>query len=186
MLAASYYDAHPDVVASLTFASPCLTLSEGWINSTRELLESFPDSLKAVIREAEISGDFSDPLYETAMNLFYDKYVWGSNPPAADFDSTFTTMNNDIYGYMWGASEFNVTGTLKSFDATATLKKIDIPTLFTAGEFDEIKESYVQEWADLVPGSRTEIIDNAVHLTTWGNAEQTVRIQREFLNGLKN
>ncbi|MCA6075107.1 proline iminopeptidase-family hydrolase [Fulvivirga sedimenti] len=184
MLAAAYYEAHQDAVASLTFASPCL-VSQDWMSSTRELLESFPDSLKQAINEAEISGDFSNPGYETAMNMFYENYVWGANPPAADFDSTITTMNNEIYGYMWGASEFNVTGTLETFDATETLKKINVPTLFTAGEFDEIKESYVRKWADMVPGSKVEIIDNAVHLTTWGNPEKTIAVQRTFLNQLE-
>ncbi len=183
MLAAAYYEAHPDAVASLTFASPCL-VSQDWISSTRELLESFPDSLRQVINDAEASGDFSNPAYETAMNIFYEKYVWGTNPPEADFDSTLTTMNNEVYGYMWGPSEFNFTGTLATFDATETLKKISVPTLLTAGENDEIKESYVRNWARMIPGSQVEMIDNAVHLTTWSNPEKTISIQRKFLNEL--
>jgi len=87
---------------------------------------------------ADYTGNYQEPLYQKAMKKFYAKYVFGANAVKANLDSIMATVNKDIYAYMWGPSEFMVTGTLKGSDGAEILKEIIVPTLFTAGEFDEI------------------------------------------------
>jgi proline iminopeptidase len=50
---------------------------------------------------------------------------------------TFDKMGHTVYEYIWGPSEFTVTGSLKNYDRTARLQEIAIPTLFTCGRYDE-------------------------------------------------
>jgi len=91
------------------------------------------------------------------MKKFYAKYVFGANAVKANLDSIMATVNKDIYAYMWGPSEFMVTGTLKGSDGAEILKEIIVPTLFTAGEFDEILPDIVWEKAALVEESYTNL-----------------------------
>ena len=81
-----------------------------------------------------------------------------------------------------GPSEFNINGTLKDYNVTNLLNEINIPTMFTVGEFDEIKPSMVHQMADKVENSRIEVFDGSCHLTTWGAREKNIEVVNDFLN----
>jgi proline iminopeptidase len=89
--------------------------------------------------------------------------------------------NMQIYNYMWGPSEFTVTGTLKTYDATPLLRTITVPTLYTVGEFDESDPPTIRRFASLTPGATVEVIPGAAHITTWDNPEAMLRVIRRFL-----
>ena len=57
------------------------------------------------------------------------------------------SFNTNLYGYMWGPSEFTISGTLKDYNGTSFLPMIKVPTLFTVGEFDEINPDIVKDLA---------------------------------------
>ena len=183
VLALEYYRIYPDQVSSLTFGSLCFDIP-AWEKSTNQLLASFPDSLHEAVLNAESTGNYDDPLYEEAMNQFYAKYVWGPNPVQPDFDSLMATFNADIYGFMWGPSEFTVTGTLKDYNATSFLPEIKVPTLFTVGEFDEINPDIVKEFAGKVIDSHFAVFAGSSHMTPWDSRDENVKIVREFLNSV--
>jgi proline iminopeptidase len=181
ILALEYYRAYPDRVASLTFGSVCFDIP-AWEQSTMQLLASFPDSLYDAVVNAESTGNYDNPLYEEAMNQFYAKYVWGSNPVQPDFDSLITSFNTNLYGYMWGPSEFTVSGTLKDYNATSFLPMIKVPSLFTVGEFDEINPDIVKDLAGKVKDSQFVLFTGSSHMTPWDAREENVKVVREFLN----
>ena len=180
ILAFEYYKKHPKSVASLILASPCIDMN-AWEESTNQLLETLPDSLRTAVIEADASGNYEDPLYETAIMTFYDKYLWGDNPREAELDSILSTVNLDIYHHMWGASEFSITGTLKGYDVTPLLKDVSVPLLFTVGEYDEILPSRVEEMA-AINNSEIEIFQGSAHLTTWGAEKESIEVMKEFLS----
>ena len=64
-----------------------------------------------------------------------------------DLDSLAKTANQAIYTYMQGPSEFTITGTLKTYDATPLLRHIKVPTLYTVGEYDEADPATVKRFA---------------------------------------
>lgn len=179
MLAVEYYRAHPERVVSLTLGSAALD-SRAWEEHARRLLATLPDSMtRAVeVREAEQNYDAAD--YQAAMNEFYNRYVW-QRPVAADLDSLMNTYNAAIYQYMWGPSEFTVTGTLKNFDARPFLPSIDVPVLYTVGEFDEASPETIQAFAAMTPGARVVVIPGAAHMTAWDNPAADIAAVRAFL-----
>ncbi len=179
ILALEYYRAHPDRVASLTFGSPVFDVP-AYAEQARSLLATLPDSLQRIVHEAEAAGRYDTPAYEAAINAFYSLYVF-RRPVQADLDSTFATVNQAIYNYMQGPSEFTITGTLKGYDVRSFLPSIRVPTLFTVGEFDEVGPKVVRGFADSIPGAGYVVLDGAAHITTWDAPEQTVRTVREFL-----
>lgn len=182
ILAIEYYRAHPDRVASLTLGSAALDIP-AWERNARRMLKSLPDSMQQAIATGEKEGKFDAPGYQAANAAFMARYVV-RRPMQADWDSTLATLNEGIYNYMQGPSEFTITGTLKQYDATGFLKQVKVPTLFTVGEFDEADPATIRRHAAMVPGARVAVIDSAAHLTTWDNPTQMVAVVREFLRSV--
>lgn len=179
MLGFEYYKAHPEHVASLVLASSALDMP-AWQRNTRKLVTTLSDSAQKAIKEGEASKKYDSPAYQNAMTEFYGKYVW-RHPVAADLDSTMKTVNEQIYNYMQGPSEFTVTGTFKNFDVTGELKDVKIPVLYTVGEFDEADPATVKHFAALTPGAKVVVIPGAAHVTPWDNPAATTAAVRAFL-----
>jgi len=179
ILALEYYKAHPEHVVSLTLASAALDIP-AWERNARRLVRTLSDSAQKAIavREAEKKFDAAD--YQHALEEFYGRYVW-RHPVEADLDSLLKTANEDIYNYMQGPSEFTITGTLKTYNATPFLKSVKVPTLFTVGEFDEADPPTIRRHAAMTPGAKVQVIPGAAHMTTWDNPEVMLKIVRNFL-----
>lgn len=180
ILAFEYYQNYPKKVSSLILGSPCIDMN-AWEQSTNQLLETLPDSLKNAVLDADASGNYENPTYESAITKFYDKYLWGANPIEEDLDSIMSTANFDIYQHMWGPSEFSITGTLKGYDVTPLLTDVDVPILFTVGEFDEINPAMVEEMAS-INNSEFVVFKGSSHLTTWGAREESIKIVEDFIS----
>jgi proline iminopeptidase len=180
VLALEYYRTYPDRVASLTFGSLCFDIP-AWEKSTRQLLTTLSDSLQDAVKKAESTGNYNDPAYQEAMNQFYSLYVW-RKPVQAELDSMNATFNEGIYLYMWGPSEFSITGTLNKYNATPFLPQIKVPTLFTVGEFDEIDSKIVKSLSEKVPDSRFVLFTGSSHMTPWDARDENVKVVRDFLN----
>jgi proline iminopeptidase len=179
ILALEYYRVHPEHVASLTLASAALDIPT-WERNARRLVGTLSDSAQRAIRTRERQGRFDAPDYQAALGEFYGKYVW-RRPVQADQDSLMTTVNEAIYNYMQGPSEFTITGTLKRYDGTPLLKGITVPTLYTVGEFDEADPPTIKRFARMTPGAQVVVLPGAAHLTPWDARDESIRTERRFL-----
>jgi proline iminopeptidase len=179
ILAIEYHRAHPEYVASLTLAGGALDMPT-WQKNARRLVGTLSDSAQRAIRAREADGNFQAPDYEAAVGEYFGKFVW-RRPAEADLDSTLKTVNEMIYDYMWGPSEFTITGTLKEYNAVPLLTDVKVPVLFTVGEFDEADPATIKRQAEMSPGAKYAVIPGAAHITTWDNPEEQIRVVREFL-----
>ena len=179
ILGLEYYRAHQDRVASLTLASAALDIPE-WERHARTLVKSLPDSSQRAIRVHEAAGTFDAPEYQAALAEFYGKYVW-RHPVQADMDSMMQTVDQAIYNYMQGPSEFTITGTLKHYDATGFLPQVRVPTLYTVGEFDEANPETVRRFASMTPGAKVVVLPGAAHMTSWDAPGPMLESVRAFL-----
>lgn len=179
ILALEYYRAHPEHVASMTLQSAALDIP-AWERNARELTKTLSPESQRAIRVREAEKNFAAPDYQKALEEFYGKYVW-LRPVQADLDSTMATANQGIYNYMQGPSEFTITGTLKTYDATPYLRQVKVPTLYTAGQHDEANPRIVKHFADLTPGARFVMIPDAGHMTPWDNPQANLEAVRTFL-----
>jgi len=159
ILALEYYRAHPDRVASLIFGSPVFDIP-AYEHRANELVATLSDSSQRAVRQALATGRYDTPAYQSAINEFYGLYLF-RHPVQADLDSSFASFNQAIYVYMQGPSEFTITGTLKRYDATGFLPKIQVLTLLTVGEFDEVGPELVRRHASLIPGARYVVFAGA-------------------------
>ena len=151
-----------------------------WERHARDLVTTLSDSAQKAIRAAEAAQKYDTKEYETANGEFMAKYVV-QRPIPADWDSTFATVGMPVYMYMQGPSEYTIVGTLKQYNATAFLRDVRVPTLFTVGTVDEANPATIKKHAAMTPGAKLVVIPDAAHLTMWDNPEATVKAVRDFL-----
>ena len=182
IIALEYYRSHPEHVASLTLASPLLS-SRAWSAHVDKLLATLSDSTRFTIAAREGTMDYDAPDYADAVREFSYKYV-SLRPNDTERDSTLKSMNVEARAYLWGPSAFRITGALRTYDATRSLRRIAVPTLYTVGEFDVANPTLVARFAKLTPASRFATIPDAASEVAWDNPTETLRVIREFLRSV--
>jgi proline iminopeptidase len=182
ILALEYYRAHPEHVVSLTLASPAFDIPT-WEKNARRMVTTLSDSAQRAIKVREAEKKYDAPDYQAALAEFYGKYVW-RHPDSANLDSTLKTVNEGIYNYMQGPSEFTITGTLKQYNSTSFLKDVKVPTLYTVGEFDEADPPTVKRFAAMTPGASVVVLKGSAHLSEWDAPEAMNKAIRDFLRSV--
>ena len=167
-------------VASITLSAP-LVSTPRWIADADTLRMEMPAALQRTLREHEAAGTIDSPGYKAATDSFYARFMSRRQPPTTPADCQGVSGNDSVYRYMWGPTEFNATGTLKSYDRLDRLHELALPVLFLAGEFDEARPSTVLNFTGRVPGARFEMIRGAGHAFPVDEPEQTVRVVGAFL-----
>ncbi|KAF8900835.1 proline-specific peptidase [Gymnopilus junonius] len=87
--------------------------------------------------------------YQSAMTLYYSKFLCRLNPMPEEILASFALLKNDptVYSKMLGPSEFFITGTLKDWSVIEEeLHKITVPTLLLNGRHDEAQDSAMIEF----------------------------------------
>lgn len=181
MLAMDYMLTEPEGVKSLIFASPALNVSR-WTEDARELLKALPEDTQALIERHEREGTTDTPEYQEAVMDYYRLYLSRSDPWSPNLLAAFEGFNTELYGYMWGPSEFTASGTLQNYNREADLSKLDLPVLFTTGRYDEATPETVQYFKNLVPGSELLIFEKSAHMTMLDEPDAYADAVRKFLN----
>lgn len=183
MLAVEYMlRRHPAGVVSLTLAGPALSM-ERWVADQRVWLLELPKATQQAIRDAEASGDFDTPEYQSAIGAFYAEHLCRLNPWPDCVQRALSPekMGQDVYMHMCGPSEFTITGTLKDYEGVDRLKEITTPTLFVCGRYDEATPAATECYHRNMPGSEFAVIEDASHLSFVEQSRSFCRIVREFL-----
>lgn len=182
MLATDYVLGGAEGVRSLVLAGPALSAAR-WEADADTLIATLPDSLQEAIRTHEEAGTYSAPEFQAAMQAYYARYLTVRGGPAVD--STWAHLGAELYGYMWGPSEFTPTGTLRSYDRTPRLGELDLPVLYTTGELDEARPTTVAYYQSLTPGAELSIIPGSAHLTTIDAPEAFADTVSRFLRSVE-
>lgn len=182
MLATDYLLAGAEGVRSVILASPALSTAL-WERDADTLILTLPDSIQEAIRIHEADGNFESPAYQAAVAEFYARFLTLRGGP--EVDSTFAYFGAELYGYMWGPSEFTATGTLRDYDRTTRLEELNLPVLYTTGEFDEARPMTVAYYQSLTPGAEFAIIPGSAHLTTIDAPEAYADTVRRFLRAVE-
>ncbi len=175
----------PHGVVSLILSGPCLSAAR-WEADQKAYLLGFPEAIQRVVQKSEASGDFSSSEYQEAMMQYYKRHVCRLDPWPECLTITFEKLRHAVYEYMWGPSEFTITGVLKNYDRTARLKEIPIPTLFTCGQYDEATPDTTTYYHTMLPGSEIAVLEDASHEHHIERPEYYMRVVRSFLQRAEN
>ncbi len=183
MLAMDYLLTEPEGVKSVIFASPALNVRR-WTEDARELLKALPAETQAVIEQHELDGTTDSPEYQEAVMAYYGLYLSRSEPWSSHLMDAFEGFNTELYGYMWGPSEFNASGTLRDYNREGDLPDLTLPVLFTTGRYDEATPETVQHFQSLVPGAKLLIFENSAHMTMLDEPDAYAKAIQDFLNNV--
>ncbi|KIL34393.1 proline iminopeptidase [Cohnella kolymensis] len=182
MFAASYLiNREHSGVRSVIFSSPCLS-AERWKQDADRFLTQLPEDVQQTIARHEEQGTTSSEEYQVAMTDYYKRHVCRADPWPAILTESRAKGNKEIYMTMWGPSEFFPTGNLKTFDVTPELHKMDIPSLFVCGRYDEAAPESTAYYQSLVPDSEIHIFEHSAHISYLEETEEYVKTIRGFLS----
>jgi len=165
MLGMVYALTQPPGLASLIIESSPASMIQ-WVAEANKLREALPPDVQQTLLTHEADGTTDDPAYEEAMMVFYQRHVcrleeW---PECVHRSFEKLSANPEVYYTMNGPSEFHVTGTLKTWDITARLGEIRVPTLVLSGRHDEATPAINATVHRGIPGAESVIFEESAHM----------------------
>lgn len=153
---------HQEHLRSLVLASGAASVAEVVAGMNRWRAE-LPGETQVTLAHYEAAGDHAHPDYQAALSLLYRRHFCLSSPAPEALATAGSHMGWPVYTQMWGANEFACTGTLLTWDRTAELGEITVPTLITVGEFDEVHPSCAETMHRGIGGSQLKVFPGAAH-----------------------
>lgn len=167
-------------VASLIFQSPMFSAAD-WQHDANQLIKKLPAKERKIIRYCHEIGATDSKVYQDAMKLYYARHVCRNKAKSKRGSLIKNAHGNQVYAYMWGASEFSATGTLKNYNKVNQLEKIDCPTLFICGEHDEASPKTAKQYAKKISDAAFVEIKNASHAILAEKPSKLIKTIRHFV-----
>lgn len=146
------------------------------------LVDELPTSISSTIKKYSSIGEYKNPEYLEAVSEFYKRHLIRVDPMPNDVKVALDYADErNVYKTMNGPNEFTVTGTIKDWDITDRISTIEVPTLITVGEYDEITPTVSNEIHKRIKNSRMEIFKNCSHLTMWEDRDGYNGAVKDFI-----
>ena len=183
MLGMQYAATRPDGLVSLVVQSSPPSVP-AWMGELAQLRAELPREVDETLRKHEEAGTFTDPEYEEAVMVFYKRHLCRVDPWPDWLVDCFAILeaNPEVYQHMNGPSEFHVIGTIKDWDVTPQLGRIQVPTLLFCGRHDEVTPASVEAAHRAIPGSEFVVLEESSHMAQAEEPERTIELVRDFLH----
>ena len=183
-LALEYGARRPAALAGLVLGSP-LIATKRWIADSDAWRAALPADVQATLTACERPAPPAKPACTAAEDAFYARHMVRTrrNPAVAAYAAQARVAGNDrMYETMWGPTEFTATGTLRDYDGTSLLAKLDgRRALFVTGQYDEARPATVAAFAQGVPDAELAVIPGSGHALFADRPDETIAILRAFL-----
>ena len=186
MLLLEYICRHPHPGVKGIVLSSTLPSAKLWALEQARMLRQLPEELQAIIRQAVDSGDFTSADYRAAEDCYMTLHAAGKYGEGDPECLTRPARHGEeCYLTAWGPNEFTPTGTLKDFDVTKELGRIDVPVLITSGGNDLCTPYIAKVMHDAIPSSRWELFRDCRHMCFVEANEEYCALLRAWMNALK-
>ncbi|GAA4282320.1 proline iminopeptidase-family hydrolase [Gaetbulibacter aestuarii] len=142
-----------------------------------------PEVLKEV-KDLEANNEFDNPKYsELLFKYFYTQHIL--RMPLEDWPNpvnrAFEKLNNGLYVYMQGPSEFGITESAKlyTWDRSKDLPEINTPTLIIGAAHDTMDPKYMEWMSTQVQNGSFLLCPNGSHMAMYDD-------QKTYFDGLIN
>lgn len=173
----------PAELAGLILQSP-LVSTQRWLEDATRLKDAMPPAIRALLYLCDTPGAASEADCARADEAFHRRHIQLADAPpeiAAYKTALPRAFTPEIYRHMWGRAEFTASGTLKDYDGTPLLGRLNGQrTLFVTGEADEAMPETVEGFARMA-GADFAIIPDAAHLAMNDNPIAYLAIMRPWL-----
>lgn len=164
LLAYEYALKYGESIAALVLVSPFLSASR-WRADADTLVSGLPAYAQKLIRDAEARGDFDDPGYQHANDLYKSRHMRAKGDRPPHYNRSGELFNESLYLHVNGPSEFTVQGTIGDYEGLHRLGEIKVPVLFVCGENDEARPDTLQEFAAAMKDAEVAVIPEVAHMS---------------------
>ncbi len=180
-LATGFSHDHPEGIISLSLHSPILSFPKYIADIAPGLKEDLPDDYGKMIDECDLGGRARDELYEESVMSFVRKNVIRTWPFPGPMLRLREKKNHQIHDIMIQCdSELNILGNLRKLDVSGLLKDLNMPMLFTAGEYDLCTPVFTKWHSSFATDAEMHVIKNSAHMTPIDQPEEIIRLQKNF------
>lgn len=180
MLAQQYVLDVASGAASLTISNSFASIPE-FSKMVARLKSELDPATQSSIDRHEAAGTTYAPEYHAAIRTWNETHLCRVRPWPTELEDSFRTMNNEVYGTMFGLSNFRIVGTIRDWDVFDRLAEISLPTLILAGRYDECVPEHMCEMHARIPDSRFELFESSSHMPFIEEPDRFDQVMREFL-----
>jgi proline iminopeptidase len=144
------------------------------------LMPAMDPKVLAEIQRLEAAGKTETPRYmELLVPNYYEQHIlrMPANRWPDPVNRAFAHLNRKIYVLMQGPSEMGLGGRLLTWDRTADLPKISVPTLMIGARYDTMDPKYMEMMAGKVQKGRYLNCPNGSHLALYDD-------QKVYMDGI--
>ncbi|GAB2975460.1 proline iminopeptidase-family hydrolase [Amycolatopsis acidiphila] len=165
MLAAEHAVRRPAGLRKLVIADSPASMHD-WSVAAGKLRAELPAEVREALDRHEATGDYANPEYKAASDVFYARHVCRILPNPPEVRRTLEAMEEDptVYNAMNGPNEFHVIGSLRDWTVVDRLPAIEVPTLVLNGRYDEATDDCVRPYVDQIAGARHVRFENSSHM----------------------
>ncbi len=138
------------------------------------LMPEMDQAALSEIKELETGGHTDDPRYmELLLEHHYVEHLLRMPLDEWPEPATrgFAHINQSIYVLMQGPSELGASGRLESWDRTADLPQIEVPTLVIAARHDTMDPAHLEQMAARFPNGSYFCCPEGSHLAMYDDQE---------------
>lgn len=176
MVVLAYALAHPPGLKALILSST-LASAATWTSEAARLRDALPEPHAEALR----TGNFGEPAYDTAQEVFDATYVCRV-PNTPEMDRMREARNPEVYQAVWGPNEWTMSGSLGEWDVRRNLRDLDLPVLLTAGQHDLCTQAVLVELQEGIPSARTEVFEGTSHMPYLEDPDAYLPALTGFLN----
>lgn len=137
-----------------------------------KLRAELPEDVLETLAEYESRGEYHDPKYqELVFGHYYTKHLCRLEPWPEPALRSLEHINQPVYEYMQGPSEFVPGGILQGWSVWDRLGEIRVPTLMVGAAYDTMNPEEMKEMSELVQNGRYLFSPNGSHLAMWDDQE---------------
>lgn len=160
-------------------ASVPLTVAE-----MERLKKGLPEETRATMQRFESEGDYTNPEYLRAVDVFYRKHLCRLSEWPPELVSSLSNISMPVYGTMNGPNEFTIMGNIRYWDVSSRLRSIRVPALVTGGRYDEVTPRVAMQIHQGIKGSKLALFGKSSHLPFWEERKKYMDTLALFLSSV--
>ena len=174
ILAIEYALKHQDQLKGLVISNMMSSIPAYNAYAKTVLMPQMDPAVLSEVQAIEARKDFENPRYaELLMANFYTEHFLRMplDQWPEPVNRTFARLNREVYVPMQGPSEMGASGKLESWDRSADLGRITVPTLVIGARHDTMDPAHMEWMAKQMPHARYLFCPNGSHLAIYDDQQ---------------
>jgi proline iminopeptidase len=155
-----------------------------FMEELQKIFESLPADVRKKVIKYETAGDFQNPEYVAAVDVFNRKHQALVDPWPEALKFVFENFSLPVGTTMFGPNLVTVSGNMRYWDVTDKLRTLRVPTLIICGDRDFLTPRLHQVIHKKIRRSKLVIMKGVSHGSMWDARDAYIKHLAGFLSSL--